>query len=487
MKFTMSDLLKEDIWRNFYKLSQIPRPSGCMQEVADFIEDFGKNLGLETLRDKANNIIIRKPATLGYENCKTIILQSHMDMVPQKNEGTVHDFTKDPISLLIQENWLTADGTTLGADNGIGVAAILSVLEQKSLPHGNIEALFTVDEENGMNGAFALADDVLKGDILLNLDSEDEHELIVGCCGAVKVECNFPFVKESVPVGDKAFKIAVVGLQGGHSGIDIHLQRANANKLLFHFLKTLVCDFEARLAFVEGGDVVNAIPRESFAVITIPKGGEDDLFDVTQEFLEIYKTEYSTLEPTLNLTVEPTEIPDGLFPEFVQDDLINAVVAVPNGVYRYMPNLKDSVETSSNLGIIKTMETNVTLEFLVRSVLESMKGEVRSMIESAFSLAGAKINVFGNYEGWMPESCSEILSLAQEKYVSVFGRESLTKTIHAGLECGIIGSKYPCLDMISFGPTIKYPHSPNERVDIGSVERFWEFLKIVLASAPQKK
>ena len=346
--------------------------------------------------------------------------------------------------------------------------------------HPPLEALFTVDEENGMNGAFGVAPDWLQGDILINLDSEDEQEIIVGCAGAVRVQCNFNFEKTPVPEGDKAYKIGIKGLLGGHSGIDIHLQRANANKLLFHFLKTLVVDFEARVAYIKGGTIINAIPREAEAIITIPTGGEDDLMSVYHDFKAIYTQEYSHIDPDVSIEIESIILPDGLLPEPIQDDIINAVIGAPNGVYRYVP-LSNLVETSTNLGIIETSTNCVSTHFLVRSNVDSMKGEVRSMIESIFSLAGAKISVSGNYDGWSPKSSSNLVNLVREQYEHFFDRDPEVKTIHAGLECGIIGSKYPHLDMISIGPTIKYPHSPNEKVDILSVDRFYRFLKVLLS------
>ncbi|MBP6283973.1 MAG: aminoacyl-histidine dipeptidase [Paludibacteraceae bacterium] len=482
MNYTIEQLVQKPFWKHFYSISQIPRPSGHMQAITAYIEEFGKALQLETIRDGANNILIRKSASAGYEDCRSIILQSHLDMVPQKNESIQHDFYTDAIKWKIQDNWLMADNTTLGADNGIGVATMLSILENQELSHSAIEALFTVDEENGMNGVFGLGADLLKGDILINLDSEDENEIIIGCAGAVRVQCDFFYEKEAVPEGDKAFKVSIKGLLGGHSGIDIHLQRANANKLLFHFLKTLVADFEARLSWTKGGNVINAIPREAEAVITVPSDAEEDLYLVCQEFASIYEQEYEGVESNLQCIIEPVDLPNGVLPQPIQDDVINAVIGAPNGVYRFVPQI-GSVETSSNLGVIDTTDTAVSVHLLVRSNLDSMKGEVRSMIESIFSLAGAKITLSGNYDGWAPKSHSTIVSLVDEQYEHFYHREAQIKTIHAGLECGIIGSKYPHLDMVSFGPTIKYPHSPNEQVDIESAERFYRFLTLVLSQA----
>lgn len=467
-------------WKYFDEICKIPRSSGNCSAIIKHIEQFAKANNLDSNSDDAGNIVIRKPATIGMESRPAIILQGHVDMVPQIAPGTIHDFTKDSIKYSEKDGKIFAQGTTLGADNGVAVASMMAVLASTNMKHPALECLFTVDEEIGMLGAFGLDSNALKGDVLLNLDSEEEGELIVGCCGATRAECKFMYSKVSVPKGDAAYKISVQNLKGGHSGLDIHLQRANAIKCLSHFLKTLVRDFEARVASIEGGTVCNAIPNEASAIITIPAEGEDDLYEVAQEFQEIFENEYKVSDPEFELIVESVSLPEGLLPEPVQDDIINAIVAVPNGVYRYSPTLKDVVETSSNLSSIHTKENNIVLDFLFRSTLDSMKGEVKSMIESIFLLAGASVRFWGNYDGWEPNMESEILKKVVKCYKYLYKEEPRVSIIHAGLECGIFSSIYPNLDMLSFGPTIKYPHSVNENLDINSVERFWKLLVAIL-------
>jgi dipeptidase D len=474
------------VWQNFKALTQIPRPSGKRDLIAKYLVDFGKNLGLESFEDEAGNVIIRKPATPGLENLKGVILQGHMDMVPQKNASVNHDFEKDPIDAYIDGEWVAANQTTLGADNGIGVAAALSVLQSKEIPHGPLEVLITADEETGMFGAVGLKNGTMKGEILLNMDSEDEGELYVGCAGGINAKVSFAYKEEPVYHGDVAYKISLTGLKGGHSGMDINLGRANANKLLFRLLKYVVSSYEARLASVEGGNLRNAIPREAFAVVTVPEEGQDDLLTALSEMEATFKSEYGVIEPGLKITAEPVDLPEGLMPEFVQDDLINSITACPNGVLRFTPGMGDVVETSSNLAIVKSDGSSIQVAFLIRSSVESMKEELCSMIESVFSLAGAKVEFSGGYPGWQPNFDSPILKVMSAVYNEKFGKKPEIKVIHAGLECGIIGSAIPGLDMISFGPTIRHPHSPDEKVNIATVAKFWDYLTAALKSIPVK-
>lgn len=474
------------VWQNFKSLTQIPRPSGKRDLITKFLIDFGKNLGLESFTDEVGNVIIRKPATAGLENLKGVVLQAHMDMVPQKNSTVSHNFETDPIDAYIDGEWVRANQTTLGADNGIGVAAALAVLQSEDLPHGPIEALITVDEETGMDGAVGLKNGTLKGEILLNLDSEDEGELYVGCAGGINAHISFAYKQEPVYHGDVAYKVSLTGLKGGHSGLDIHLGRANANKLLFRFLKYVVSSFEARLASVSGGNLRNAIPREAFAVVTVPEEGQDDFLEAVSEMTTIFKSEYASVEPDLALIAEQIELPEGLMPEFVQDDLINGITACPNGVLRFIPEMPEVVETSTNLAIVKSDGETIQIACLVRSSVESMKEELCSMIESVFALAGAKTEFSGGYPGWQPHFDSPILRVMSAVYDEKFGKIPAIKVIHAGLECGIIGSAIPGLDMISFGPTIRHPHSPDEKVNIATVAKFWEYLTAVLKAVPAK-
>jgi dipeptidase D len=474
------------LWQHFYSLTQVPRPSGKKEPIGTFIADFGKSLGLETLRDEIGNVLVRKPATPGMENRKTVVLQSHMDMVPQKNSNVAHNFETDPIQAYIDGDWVTAKDTTLGADNGIGISAAMAILESKDIPHPAIEMFITVEEETGMFGAFALQPNFLKGDILINMDSEDEGELYVGCAGGLDANISFAYSEVEIPEGDVALKVSLTGLKGGHSGVDIHLQRANANKLMFRFLKTAVAEYEARLASIDGGSLRNAIPREAFAVITVPEEGIDDIIDFVKECEELFIEENKGVEDNITLSVEQVELPKGLLPEEIQDDLINGVTACFNGVFRFIPELPTVVETSNNLAIIKSDGKTVGLKSLIRSSVETRKEELASQIESAFALAGAKVEFSGGYPGWKPNLDSPILKEMTKVYENKYSKTPKVMIIHAGLECGILGTHYPKMDMISFGPTIRYPHSPDEKVNIETVQMFWDFLKATLANIPVK-
>ncbi len=474
------------LWQHFYSLTQVPRPSGKKEPIGTFLENYGKSLGLETLRDEIGNVLVRKPATPGMENRKAVVLQAHMDMVPQKNSHVAHNFETDPIQAYIDGDWVTAKDTTLGGDNGIGVAAAMAILESKDIPHPAIEMLITVDEETGMFGAFGLQPGFLKGDILINMDSEDEGELYVGCAGGLDANISFAYREVEIPEGDVALKVSLTGLKGGHSGVDIHLQRANANKLMFRFLKEAVAEYEARLASINGGSLRNAIPREAFAVITVPAEGVDDLIDLVKEYEELFVEEYKGVEDHITLAVEQVELPNGLLPEEIQDDLINGVTACFNGVFRFIPELPTVVETSNNLAIIQSNGTSVELKSLIRSSVESRKEELASIIESAFALAGAKVEFTGGYPGWKPNLDSPILQEMTKVYENKYGKTPKVMIIHAGLECGILGTHYPKMDMISFGPTIRYPHSPDEKVNIATVQKFWDYLIATLANIPEK-
>jgi len=474
------------LWQNFYNLTRVPRPSHKKEEIGLFLENFGKSLGLETLRDEIGNVLVRKPATPGMENRKAVVLQAHMDMVPQKNSNVAHDFQTDPIDAHIDGEWVTASDTTLGADNGIGLAAAMSVLQSTDIAHPAIEMFVTVDEETGMFGAFGLQPNFLKGDILINMDSEDEGELYVGCAGGIDGDITFRYTEVEIEEGDVALKISLTGLKGGHSGVDIHLQRGNANKLMFRFLKDAVSDYEARLASIDGGSLRNAIPREAFAVITVPEEGVDDIIDFVKEYEELFIEEFKGVEDKISFTVEQVELPTGLIPEVVQDDLINSITACPNGVARFIPELPTVVETSNNLAIVKSDGNAITVRCLIRSSVESRKEELASMVESVFSLAGAKVSLVGGYPGWKPNLESPILKEMTKVYENKYGITPKIMIIHAGLECGILGTHYPQMDMISFGPTIRYPHSPDEKVNIATVQKFWDFLVATLENIPLK-
>jgi len=481
--------MKEDIrllepkalWNNFYELTRIPRPSGFMEPIQDFMYKFGISLGLQTVKDETGNIIIRKPASPGMENKPGVVLQAHLDMVPQKNSHIKHDFEKDPILPLIENGWVKANETTLGSDNGIGVAAIMSVLASKEIKHGPVEGVFTIDEETGMDGAFGLKPGVFEGKILMNLDSEHEGNLFVGCAGGVNVTAEFEYQKNvPVPEGDIALKLSLTGLKGGHSGIDIILGRGNANKLMFRFLKQAVSDYEVRLASFQGGTLRNAIPREAFAIVTIPEEILQDFIDAVSVYEDQINEEYAGVENHLTFDAIQVDLPDGLIPEEIQDDVINAIEAVHNGVLRMMPEIPEIVETSSNLAKTECREGHISCQFLVRSATENMKRSLVSMIQSCFALAGAKVTESGNYPGWKPNLKSHAMDVLSSVYEEKWGNKPKVNVIHAGLECGIIQDAVGSLEMISFGPNICFPHSPDEKVEIASVLRFWEYLLTTL-------
>ena len=478
----MKNLEPKGLWNSFYSLTRIPRPSGKKEAVSQFLVDYGKSLGLETMQDEIGNVLIRKPASPGMENHPGVILQGHMDMVPQKNSDKVFDFETDPIEAYVEDNgeWVTANGTTLGADNGIGVATAMAILADKNAVHPPLEAFFTVDEETGMYGAFDLKGGWLQGKYLLNLDSETEGELYVGCAGGVDTTAVFDYEPVETEEGDIALRIAIKGCKGGHSGCDINLQRANAIKQLFRVLKEAVVSYEARLASVEGGSLRNAIPREASAVITIPQENYDDVTDMVARWEDQLLSEFEGIEPDMKLTVEEVECPKHEMPEDVQDFLIHAITLCPHGVYRMIPEMPDIVETSNNLAMIETKEGKVTAYCLTRSSVESRKEERQSVIESAFSLAGAKVTFSGSYPGWKPNFKSPLLATMKSIYEQQFGNAPRVVIIHAGLECGIIGRNYPNMEMISFGPTIEHPHSPDERVNIATVQKFYQYVLATL-------
>lgn len=480
-------LYPQPVWSYFYDLTQIPRPTGHMEAVTHYILETGKKLGLETVQDQVGNIVIRKPASPGLEHLTPVTLQAHLDMVPQKNSSTEHNFLTDPIDAYIDGDWVKARETTLGADNGIGAAAMLAVLADNSLKHGPLEALFTIDEEVGMDGAVGLKPGFLQGQMMLNVDSEREGDLYVGCAGGADLNISFQFKEDqAVPEGDVAVKLSLTGLKGGHSGVDIHLGRANANKLMFRFLKEAVCDYGARLSSVEGGTLRNAIPREAFAVITIPGDNTEALWELVADYRDMFNEEYRAIENVISFTAEPVDLPATLIPEEIQDDLINAVEGCQNGVISMLAEFPDTVESSSNLAVVKSSDERIEVKILVRSSSESRKAAVCSSLESVFALAGAKVEYGGSYPGWQPNADSPLLKLMEEVYRSERGVKPAVKVMHAGLECGIILAQYPKLDIVSFGPTLEHPHSPDERVNIPSVKKFWEFLTDTLEHIPKQ-
>ena len=486
MTQNLIDLNPQAIWKYFAKICSIPHPSGHTAMIADYLMEAGKELGLETYRDRADNVIIRKPATPGMENRIPVILQAHYDMVPQANKATNHNFETDPILPRIDGEWVLATDTTLGADNGIGMATILAVLEANDLKHGPIEALFTRDEETGMYGAKDIEPGILKGKILLNTDSEADGELYMSCAGGLDIEATFRYQEKETQQLENytAYKVTLGGLLGGHSGVDINLGRLNANKAMFRFLKIAVGCHSVRLASYSGGTLRNAIPREAEAIIVIPQVRAKKFLTFVEDFKHTLQHEYGFIEHNIAFSAQEVEMPTKLMPEPAQDDLINAIAACHNGIYRMIPDAPEVVETSSNLSIVTANDGTAEVKILARSSSETQKYALSSELESTFSLAGAKVIFDGAYPGWEPNLQSTILHTMRPLYPQILGREAEVKMMHAGLECGIIGASYPGLDMISFGPTIKHPHSPEEKVNIPSVENFWKILCATLENIP---
>lgn len=483
---TIQELAPQNVWKHFYSLTQIARPSGYMEPVTQFLVKFGERLGLESFTDETGNVIIRKPATQGMDDRKGVVLQAHMDMVPQKNNDVEFDFHKDPIQAYVDGDWVRARGTTLGADNGLGVAAIMAVLEDDTLKHGPLEALITTDEETGMVGAFGLKPGTIQGEILLNLDSEDEGDLYIGCAGGIDVTASLVYEEADPEEGDIAFKVELKGLRGGHSGLEINEGRANANKLLARFAYEAIVEEEACLAGWNGGNMRNAIPREGEIVVTIPEENEKVFLELVERMETEFNEEYGAVETPITLRAERVAMPAKIVPEEVQDALVCAIYGCQNGVCRMIPTVPDTVETSSNLAIVSIGQGEASVKILARSSSDSMKDYLAKSLETVFLLAGMKVEFSGSYSGWQPDVNSPILAAMKESYKKQFGVEPAVKVIHAGLECGIIGANQPGLDMISFGPTLRSPHSPDERAYIPTVLKFYDFLTATLANSPKK-
>jgi dipeptidase D len=486
MSSEIKSLEPKEVWEYFYQLTQIPRPSKHEEKIEEFLVNFGKNLGLETIKDEVGNIIIRKPATPGMENRKGVILQGHLDMVPQANSDKNHDFTVDPIDAYIDGEWVRARGTTLGADNGMGVASTMAVLASKNIAHGPIEALFTCDEETGMTGAFGLKPGILKGDILLNLDSEDEGELYVGCAGGMDGSFYFDAKLKEIPTHHVPYKISVTGLKGGHSGLDINLERGNSNKIMFRLLYMALKKYNIRLADIQGGSLRNAIPRESFATILVPDFYDKEIVPAVLKFEKVIKSELATSDPDISIKITHTEMPANVISDGVESRLIKAVYACPNGVIHMSQDVPGLVETSSNLAIVKLQNGKISVHCLLRSSVDSAKEDLANAIGCVFRLADAEAEFTGGYPGWKPNPKSDILKTMQETSKKMTGKLPEVKAVHAGLECGLLGGVYPNLDMISFGPTIRYPHSPDEKVKITSVKEFYTWLTETLKAIPVK-
>ncbi|MDO4757631.1 MAG: aminoacyl-histidine dipeptidase [Rikenellaceae bacterium] len=475
------------VWKHFAEICRIPHPSSHEEAIRQYVIDFAKAQGLEWKEDAAHNVYVRKAASEGMENRVGVVIQAHLDMVPQKNNDKVFNFETDPIDAYIDGEWVTADGTTLGADNGIGAAAILAILEDKSLSHGPVEALFTATEETGMDGAFGLEGGMLQGDILLNLDSETEGELYVGCAGGLDATTTFEYEAEPTPACDcVALKLTAKGLKGGHSGIQIGYQRANANKVVFRFLDAIAEQYKFRIASVDGGGLRNAIPREAEAVVLFCKSDVEAVKEAVKAYEQLIIKEYTDIEDDAQFFAEEVAVPAELMPADLSDKLVKAIVGCPDGVQKMSLSMAGLVQTSTNLARVVSNGKTVKVQCLLRSSVRSEKEALGAQMKAVFALAGGKTELSGSYDGWNPNMKSPILAAMTTSYEQLYGKRPAVTAIHAGLECGIIGSKYPNLDMISFGPTICYPHSPDEKVEIASVEKFYDFLLRTLENIPVK-
>ena len=482
----IKNLNPQCVWKNFHALTQIPRPSGHLEKIQQFLLDFGKEAGVEVFKDEADNIVMKKPASPGMENRKGVILQAHMDMVPQKTPESTHDFEKDPIEAYVDGEWVRAKGTTLGADNGLGVAAIMAVMEDKTLKHGPVEALITADEETGMFGANGLPEGELDGDILLNLDSETWGKFVIGSAGGINVTATLDYQEVETDPADAALRITLKGLRGGHSGLEIHEGRANANKLMVRFVREAIEECEARLASWHGGNMRNAIPFKAEVVLTLPKENVAALKELVEAWKEDFTDEYKGIESGIEFYAEEVETPKMQVPVEIQDNLVDAIYACHDGVVRMIPAYPDVVETSSNLAIIDIADGNALIKLLPRSSREDMKDYIVKMIESCFNMAGMKIETSGSYGGWDPNPDSEILHLLLKVYKELNNEDGIIQVDHAGLECSIILGKYPHLDVVSMGPTMKSPHTTTERALWATVEPFWALLKKTLEEIPVK-
>lgn len=473
------------LWNNFADLNAVPRPSKKEERVIAFAKAFGEGLGLETIVDEIGNVVIKKPATPGMENRMPVVMQSHLDMVHQKNADTNFDFDAEGIRMMVDGDWVKADGTTLGADNGIGVATIMAILQSDDIAHPAIEALFTIDEETGMTGAQELREGMLDGKILLNLDTEDDRELTIGCAGGIDVTATGIYPEEPQDRNTVVYKLTVNGLTGGHSGMDIHLGRGNANKLMNRILYCLTQDFDCRIASIRGGSLRNAIPRESFAEITIPEKDQEGFESFFNSVAQTILTEYKTTDPSLKIVAKAQEGKvDSVINREDQMELIAAIYGTLNGIYRMSPDIADLVQTSNNLAKIEIAKGKYSAQCLTRSAVDSEKMDLAYSIEAIWKIIGAKVEFDGSYPGWAPNPSSDVVEMMANLYREMYNEEPMVNACHAGLECGIIGEHYPELDMVSFGPNIRGAHSPDEKTQISSVQKFWDFTLETLKRIP---
>ncbi|MEO0042434.1 MAG: hypothetical protein RL329_1882 [Bacteroidota bacterium] len=475
MNESIRQLKPTALWNHFADLNAVPRPSKKEARVIQFIKSFGESLHLPTFVDEVGNVIIKKRATQGLEAKPTVVLQSHLDMVHQKNADTVFDFDTQGIEMYLDGDWVKAKGTTLGADNGIGVATIMSLLASTDIQHPALEALFTIDEETGMTGALALKGGLLDGHIMLNLDTEEDNELTIGCAGGIDVTAEGVY-RAVAPKNTKAFQLVLKGLTGGHSGVDIHKGRGNANKLMNRCLSTLAKSAKIEIAAIDGGNVRNAIPREARAIIVVLEAQLKSIQKTIDDFKNILKAEYQTTDPQLDLSMTATDLPEKVLPTRFQNKLLWSIYACPNGIYRMSPDIADLVQTSNNLARVSVGEGVYSIQCLTRSSVDSEKGDLQQAITSVWALLGAQVSYGSNYTGWTPNPNALIVKLMRDLYEERYHEKPLVSACHAGLECGILGRNYPKMEMISFGPTIRGAHSPDERVQISSVQKFWGFL-----------
>lgn len=479
----LSNIEPQIIWKNFSKLNAVPRPSKKEEKVIAFIKEFGENLGLETTVDEVGNVIIKKPATKGMENRKSVVLQSHLDMVCQKNNNIIFDFETEGIKMEIDGDWVKAKGTTLGADNGLGVATIMSVLESSDIPHPDLEALFTIDEETGMTGALGLKPGQLTGDILLNLDTEEDDEIDIGCAGGIDVTIAQTYETEAIK--GQIVRIEIKGLQGGHSGMDIHKGLGNSNIILGRLLHSILPKVNIHLVSIDGGGLRNAIPREAVAIVAV-RNANEFIEEVTTGLKKEILEEFATVEPRLQINIENYTSSEKAISEEDSRKIILVLKSLHNGVYRMSPDVKDLVESSNNVARVELKDGSLKILNLSRSSVESTKYAVAEQLKSVAELAGMNVEFSGSYPGWKPKPGSEIVQLMEKIYTEKFNEKPHVVACHAGLECGIIGANYPEMEMVSFGPTIRGAHSPDEKANIPSVQKFWSYLKDILANIPQK-
>ena len=486
MSQEIRNLEPKALWNKFADLNAVPRPSKKEERVIEFMKDFGNSLGLETFEDEVRNVIIRKPATPGMENRKAIVMQGHLDMVHQKNADTVFDFDTQGIDMYVDGDWVRARGTTLGADNGLGVATIMAILESKDIPHPAIEALFTIDEETGMTGALNLKGGILQGQILLNLDTEEDDEIDIGCAGGIDVTATRTYNEEEVPEGSVGHIITVKGLNGGHSGMDINKGLGNANKIMNRLLFDAFENFGLQVAEINGGSLRNAIPRESVAKVIISEMFDEAYIFDMQEIINDIKAEYKTTEPNLSIEIVKCDLPEKVMDLGVQEGIIRSIYAAHNGVYRMSADMEDLVETSNNIARVIVKDGEITIGCLTRSSVETSKFDLANALRSAFELVGCEVELSGSYPGWTPNVNSEILDTLVGIYEKQNNEKPKVVACHAGLECGILGTNYPDMDMISFGPTIHGAHSPDERASISSAQKYWKFVLEILSNIPVK-